>query len=187
MVNAVHAAIRKAMALFDAVARALPLRHGTPPGADADLGPGPDLRYREAPAHRRRPPLTRPQSVSDVMREGGDAMIGSKLKSAREALGQSRDDLATKVGAVGPDAIGRFENDEEMPGPLVLSALFRTLGASHDYLLRPPSAVLEQIVFRTEAGPRTPQAETFKVMERRLLRFIATPALIVVWITGLCP
>ena len=40
-------------------------------------------------------------------------------------------------------------------------------------------------VYHAEAGPRTPQAETFKVMERRLLRFIATPALIVVWITGL--
>ena len=40
-------------------------------------------------------------------------------------------------------------------------------------------------VYHAEAGPGTPQGETFKVMERRLLRFIATPALIVVWITGL--
>src|SRR5690606_13966455 len=29
------------------------------------------------------------------------------------------------------------------------------------------------------------QAETFKVMERRLLRFIATPAMLVVWLSGL--
>lgn len=31
----------------------------------------------------------------------------------------------------------------------------------------------------------SPQSETFKVMERRLLRAIMTPALIVVWATGL--
>jgi putative membrane protein len=35
----------------------------------------------------------------------------------------------------------------------------------------------------TEIGSK--QSETFKVMERRLLRFIATPAMIVVWLTGL--
>ena len=31
----------------------------------------------------------------------------------------------------------------------------------------------------------SPQSETFKLMERRLLRAINTPAMIVVWITGL--
>ncbi len=40
-------------------------------------------------------------------------------------------------------------------------------------------------VYHAEVGPKTPQSETFKVMERRLLRFICTPAMIVVWITGL--
>ncbi|WP_131195494.1 protoporphyrinogen oxidase HemJ [Lichenihabitans psoromatis] len=40
-------------------------------------------------------------------------------------------------------------------------------------------------VYHVEAGPRTPQSETFKVMERRLLRAIMNPAMIVVWITGL--
>ncbi len=40
-------------------------------------------------------------------------------------------------------------------------------------------------VYHAEIGPGTPQSETFKVMERRLLRFIATPSLIVVWVTGL--
>ena len=40
-------------------------------------------------------------------------------------------------------------------------------------------------VYHAEVGPGTPQSETFKVMERRLLRFICTPAMIVVWITGL--
>ncbi len=40
-------------------------------------------------------------------------------------------------------------------------------------------------VYHAEVGPKTPQSETFKLMERRLLRFICTPAMIVVWITGL--
>ncbi|MBE7197868.1 MAG: protoporphyrinogen oxidase HemJ [Parafilimonas terrae] len=40
-------------------------------------------------------------------------------------------------------------------------------------------------VYHAEAGPRTPQAETFKVMEGRLLRVICTPAMIAVWATGL--
>ena len=40
-------------------------------------------------------------------------------------------------------------------------------------------------VYHAEVGPNTPQSETFKVMERRLLRLIINPAMIVVWITGL--
>lgn len=39
-------------------------------------------------------------------------------------------------------------------------------------------------VYHAEVGPGTPQAETFKVMERRLLRLIINPAMIVVWLTG---
>nr|WP_244404206.1 protoporphyrinogen oxidase HemJ [Fulvimarina pelagi] len=40
-------------------------------------------------------------------------------------------------------------------------------------------------VYHTEAGPKTPQSETFKVMERRLLRGIGTPSMIVTWAVGL--
>lgn len=40
-------------------------------------------------------------------------------------------------------------------------------------------------VYHAEAGPGTPQSETFKVMESRLLRYICTPAMLVVWVTGL--
>ncbi len=39
-------------------------------------------------------------------------------------------------------------------------------------------------VYHAAAGVGTPQAETFKVMERRLLRAIMNPAMIVVWLTG---
>ena len=40
-------------------------------------------------------------------------------------------------------------------------------------------------VYHAEAGPGTPQAETFKVMERRLLRLIINPAMVATWALGL--
>ena len=40
-------------------------------------------------------------------------------------------------------------------------------------------------VYHVEAAPGSQQSETFKVMERRLLRIIINPAMIVVWLTGL--
>jgi putative membrane protein len=40
-------------------------------------------------------------------------------------------------------------------------------------------------VYHCAAAPGSPQSETFKVMERRLLRLIINPAMIVTWILGL--
>ena len=40
-------------------------------------------------------------------------------------------------------------------------------------------------VYHCEAAAGSPMSETFKIMERRLLRAIMTPAMIVAWITGL--
>ena len=40
-------------------------------------------------------------------------------------------------------------------------------------------------VYHCEAQQGSQQSETFKVMERRLLRFIATPAMLVAWVSGL--
>jgi putative membrane protein len=40
-------------------------------------------------------------------------------------------------------------------------------------------------VYHADAKPGSEQAETFKVMERRLLRFIMTPAMIVTWLLGI--
>jgi putative membrane protein len=40
-------------------------------------------------------------------------------------------------------------------------------------------------VYHAEAGAGTPQSETFKVMERRLLKAIINPAMIVTWVAGL--
>ena len=40
-------------------------------------------------------------------------------------------------------------------------------------------------VYHCEAAADSTMSETFKIMERRLLRAIMTPAMIVAWITGL--
>jgi putative membrane protein len=40
-------------------------------------------------------------------------------------------------------------------------------------------------VYHCEAAPGSQQSETFKVMERRLLRFIINPAMIATWLLGL--
>jgi len=40
-------------------------------------------------------------------------------------------------------------------------------------------------VYHAEAGPASPVSATFKVMEKRLLRFIINPAMIVAWVFGL--
>ena len=40
-------------------------------------------------------------------------------------------------------------------------------------------------VYHAQVGPGTPQSETFKIMERRLLKAIVNPAMAFVWITGL--
>ena len=39
-------------------------------------------------------------------------------------------------------------------------------------------------VYHCEADAGSRQSETFKVMERRLLRFIMTPAMILTWLLG---
>jgi protoporphyrinogen IX oxidase len=40
-------------------------------------------------------------------------------------------------------------------------------------------------VYHCDAEKGSKQSETFKIMERRLLRFISNPAMIVAWLTGL--
>ena len=40
-------------------------------------------------------------------------------------------------------------------------------------------------VYHAEAGAGSPQAETFKVMEKNLIRMIVNPAMIAAWVFGL--
>jgi putative membrane protein len=41
------------------------------------------------------------------------------------------------------------------------------------------------MVYHCEAEPGSKQSETFKIMEQRLLRFIANPAMIATWVFGI--
>lgn len=40
-------------------------------------------------------------------------------------------------------------------------------------------------VYHADSASGSPQSETFKVMERRLLKVIMTPAMVVAWLSGL--
>ena len=40
-------------------------------------------------------------------------------------------------------------------------------------------------VYHAEAGPGSPQSQTFKVMEHRLLTIIMNPAMVIAWVLGL--
>ncbi len=40
-------------------------------------------------------------------------------------------------------------------------------------------------IYHTQAGAGSPQSETFKLMERRLLRVIINPAMVLTWVFGL--
>jgi protoporphyrinogen IX oxidase len=41
------------------------------------------------------------------------------------------------------------------------------------------------MVYHVDAPKGSPQSETFKIMERRLLKAIMTPAMLLAWVTGL--
>ena len=79
-------------------------------------------------------------------------MIGVRLKLARTATGLSLRGLAAAIDhMVTPQAIGKYERNETMPGSGVLIALADALHTSVDYLLGDPDLVLEALEFRKNA------------------------------------
>lgn len=63
-------------------------------------------------------------------------MIGRRLKVARASAGLSLRDLAARMdGLVTPQAIGKYERNEDMPGSRVLIGLAKALKVSEAYLL----------------------------------------------------
>ena len=63
-------------------------------------------------------------------------MIGQKVKIARAASGLSLRELSEQIdGRVTPQAIGKYERNEDMPSSGVLMALARALNVTEDYLL----------------------------------------------------
>ena len=79
-------------------------------------------------------------------------MIGARLKLARTAAGLSLRGLAAAIDhRVSPQAIGKYERNEAMPGGGALIALADALRTSVDYLLGAPDLVLEDLKFRKNA------------------------------------
>lgn len=110
-------------------------------------------------------------------------MIGQRLKLARSAARLSLRALATKIGnLVTAQMIGRYENDEAMPGSAVLIALANALGVSVDYLLASEQLALEGVEFRKKTitsrrDEAQVEARVIHMMERYLTveRALALP------------
>jgi len=76
-------------------------------------------------------------------------MIGRRLKVARASAGLSLRELAARMeGVVTPQAIGKYERNEDMPGSRALMALASALGVGEAYLLSDDELVLEGVDFR---------------------------------------
>lgn len=106
-------------------------------------------------------------------------MIGARLKIARAASGLPLRELAARIGGlVTPQAIGKYERNEDMPGSRVLIALAEALGVSEDYLLSDEELVLERIEFRKRA-PSTREEATIEARIIHLLeRYLAVEDLL---------
>jgi len=102
-------------------------------------------------------------------------MIGQRLKIARHAAGLSLRGLSDRIGnLVTPQAIGKYERDEDMPGSKVLLALSTALSVSPEYLMGDETLVLEGMDFRRKAeiGRRLEaqlQARALDRLERYLM------------------
>ena len=102
-------------------------------------------------------------------------MIGARLKLARKAAGLSLRGLAAAIGhRVSPQAIGKCERDEAMPGSGALIALAGALRVSVDYLLGAPDLVLEGLKFRKSAlTSKRDEARVEATALARLERYLA--------------
>lgn len=101
-------------------------------------------------------------------------MIGHRLRIARSAAGLSLRGLADAMGGmVSPQAIGKYERDEDMPGSRILIALAVALGVTEDYLLSEDEIALEGVDFRKKASSSAREeavleARTIHMLERYL-------------------
>lgn len=78
-------------------------------------------------------------------------MIGNRLRLAREAAGLSLRAMEDAIsGKVSAQAIGKYENDQMMPGSDVLLALARALKVSPEYLLSNRDIALSGVDFRKD-------------------------------------
>ena len=107
-------------------------------------------------------------------------MIGSRLRLAREAAGLSLRALEDAIhGLVSAQAIGKYENDQMMPGSTVLLALAKSLRVSPEYLMSPRQISLSGVDFRKEptASAKDEKAVAAFVIDR-LERYLSIEALL---------
>lgn len=102
-------------------------------------------------------------------------MFGERLQLARKKAGLSLRGLADAMGGqVTPQAIGKYERGEMMPGSTILIALTKTLGVSMEFLAAPLEVRLGAIDFRKHSGTsarerHSVEATVLEHVERYLL------------------
>jgi Zn-dependent peptidase ImmA (M78 family)/DNA-binding XRE family transcriptional regulator len=77
-------------------------------------------------------------------------MIGSRIKQARMASGQSLRDLAAKAG-ISAMAISKYEREESTPSSGILLALSQALGIRVEYFFRNIQVNLREVEYRKHA------------------------------------
>lgn len=78
-------------------------------------------------------------------------MLGERLRLARQSARLSLRGLSDRIeNRVSPQAISKYERNENTPSPGVLSEMAAALNVSVDYLTGDPQIVLQSIDFRTK-------------------------------------
>jgi transcriptional regulator with XRE-family HTH domain len=89
-----------------------------------------------------------------------------RLRSARKAKGWSLQELATQVGNISKQALGKYEQGLMKPEDGTLFALTQALGLNPSYFLKPARVDLGAVSFRKKAS--------LKVKERAGITWTAT-------------
>jgi Zn-dependent peptidase ImmA (M78 family)/DNA-binding XRE family transcriptional regulator len=102
-------------------------------------------------------------------------MIGSRLKLARTASDLSLRDLAVAInGMVSPQAIGKYERNEAMPGSAILLAMAAALRVSPDYLLSDDKLALDGVDFRKKpSASKREEAQVQATVLHRVEHYLA--------------
>lgn len=94
-----------------------------------------------------------------------ETSIGTKVRSEREALGRSREQLAFRIG-VSTSTVTRLENQDRVPSVATLKRIADELGMTIDALLTPQSTPSSATPRPDEGVSSVPAMNTTDVQEQ---------------------
>lgn len=103
------------------------------------------------------------------MRSGTQGFISRRLKMAREARGVTITALAESTG-VTKQSISAYENDRQIPGPLIVSRLAKELRLPTQFFLKPlPQIITQDVFFRTYSAA----TKRVRIQAKRKLEWVS--------------